>query len=259
MKTGTTEGETGKTIQAIGNAVKLIEAIEELGSVTVTELANEVDMPRSTVHIYLRTLRQHGYVVEEDGNHRTGLRFLMHGGRARKQVEPYEAAKSEVDRLATKTGEMCDLGVEQNGMRVLLYKSETDRAVYDNVATGEFTHMHWTALGKALLAWSPDDVVERIIDTHGLPEATDATITDRETLRTELDEIVEQGYAIEDEDRREGVASVAVPVIDNDSKQAVAALSVSGPRSRVLDRDVSGLVEEIQQSVNVVELRYNHY
>lgn len=249
----------GTTIQAIENAVDIIETLEELDGATPTELARTVDMPRSTVHVYLRTLSQYGYVVERSGIYRTGLRFLTHGGIARANVEIYRAATAEVERLAVETGELSDLGVEQNGMRVLLYKAETEHAVYDNVVTGEFTHMHWTALGKALLAWTPEETVSEIVDSNGLPRATETTITDPNELLEELDRTVERGYAIGDEERRRGITSIGVPILDDATQTAVAALSVAGPRSRILNDNIDAIVEELEHSANVVELRYNHY
>ncbi|TYL36165.1 IclR family transcriptional regulator [Natronococcus pandeyae] len=249
-----------QTIQAIENAVKIVESLETRDNASPSELAAELDMSRSTVHVYLKTLEQFGYVVNDGGRYAIGLRFLTHGGHARKQQKAYEAAKLEVDRLARETNEMADMGVEQNGLRFLLYKAETEEAVYDNVITGEYTHMHWTALGKALLAWKPRDRVEAIVEAHGLPEATEATVTTSDALFDELDTVADQGYAVEDGDRREGVASIAVPVLDTDRKIAVAALSVSGPQSRLLDGGIDDkLLEQLAHSRNVAELRYNHY
>jgi len=260
MATDILEKEPKKTIGAVENAVQVVDGLQELDGAGLDELAGHLGMPRSTVHLYLKTLEQFGYVVNTDGTWEIGLRFLRHGGYARKQMKVYRAAKPEVDRIAIETGESADIGVEQNGKRVLLYKSETEGAITDNNVTGEFTYLHWTGLGKTLLAWSPREHVEKIVEAHGLPGATEETITDLDALFEELERSVERGYVIEDEDHRTGVASIGVPILEEDTHTAVGAISVTGPRNRILADDTEDeLVDELQHSANVAELRYNHY
>lgn len=260
MPTELTKDDPKSSIKSLGKAFDIIEAISRLHGAELGELTAHLDMPRSTVHVYLKTLEHYGYVVEEEGTWRLGLRFLHQGGQARKRLKVYRAASQEVDRIAVATNECANLGVEQNGMRVLLYKSEPEQGVTDNTTTGEFQHMNLTGLGKALLAWKSREEVQAIIDTHGLPKATDKTITDPDELFEELARTVERGHAIEDGDHREAIATIAVPVLKGDSDDPIAALSVTGPRKRILpDGPDESILEELQYSADVVLLKYDHY
>jgi len=248
---------------AIGSVLRAFDILErmvEQETVSVTELADELDAPKSTVHAYLTTLDEAGFVVNEGGSYRLGLRFLEYGGAVRNRSKLYEVAKHEVDKLAAETGEVANLGVEEEGLRVLLYKSAEPDAIHDNAPVGEFTNMHWTALGKAILAHLPDERVEEIVNARGLPRANEYTITENSDLLEELAEIRERGYSVEDQDRRQGVLTVGAPIFDRTSDEVVASISVSGPRNRLRENtSVEELAERVKSAANVVELRYSHY
>lgn len=245
-------------IKSVKNAFDIIEYLRTAGPSTATQVSEALDVPLSTAHIYLKTLRDVGYVRRDDSTYRIGLRFLDLGGFAQHDLQLYHAAKPEVDNLAAETEEVANLGVEENGMRVLLHKSEPPEGVYDNPHIGQFTNMHWTSLGKAILSQLDDDRVAAIVDRHGLPRATPNTITSLDTLSGELADIRERGYSIEDEEREEGIRALGVPVSKEASEAAVGAISVSGPRNRILDRE-DEIVEALRNTANIIELRYKHY
>lgn len=255
--------ESERTLGAVEYAFELAELLAEEGPIGVSAIAERTDTPKSTVHIHLRTLRDLGYATRIDDRYDVGLRFLETGSIARRRRDIYRAGRREVDKLAIDVDEAAHLGVEEDGSRVILYKSETGEAVYDDTPTGEFTSMHWTSIGKALLAHLPSTRVDEIITEHGLDEATDSTITDSDELREELELIRERGYAVENEERREGVVAVAVPVFDTETEHVVAAMSISGPRERIIvDGDDSireDLLDALRHHANITELRYNHY
>lgn len=251
---------SGNRIKAARTLFDVVEGLHSLGEAGVSELADHLDRPKSTVHVYLSTLLEEGYVVKRGDRYRTSLRFLEIGGNARKRLGIYQAARPEVDSLSSETGEVATLGIEERGKRVLVYSSEPAEGVFDNSPTGQYTHMHWTALGKALLAQLPDERVESIVDEHGLPRATENTITEPDSLFDELEHIRDVGYSVEDEERREGIKAIAVPVRHADSRSPVSAVSISGPRRRIgADRVDEDLIESVMDAVNVIELKNKHY
>jgi DNA-binding IclR family transcriptional regulator len=119
-------------------------------------------------------------------------------------------------------------------------------------------HLHCTALGKAILAYLPEERVREIIDTHGLPERTDATITDEEELFDELEGIRDRGYARDMEERVAGLLCVAAPIRNLDG-DPLGAISVSGPTSRMKgERFDEEVPEELTSTANVIELNLNY-
>lgn len=260
MAANADDGRSEKRIQAVGTLFEVVEGLQQLETAGVSELAQHLDRPKSTVHIYLQTLVDEGYVIKEGDRYRTSLRFLELGGRTRKGMNIFEAARPEIDSLSQETGEVANFAIEEQGKRVLLYSSEPVEGVFDNSPTGQYTHMHWTALGKALLSQLSDERVSAIIEDHGLPKATENTITDPDALFEELATIRDRGYSIEDEERREGIKSVAVPIQHTDESSPVSAVSISGPRRRIGESDIKQeFLDAIMDTVNVIELKNKHY
>jgi DNA-binding IclR family transcriptional regulator len=115
-----------------------------------------------------------------------------------------------------------------------------------------------TALGKTILANRPRSEVDAILDRHGLPEMTESTITDRGQLYEHLAAVRERGYAYDDEERVEGMRCVAAPVVDSDGR-AIAAVSVSGPKSRMRgSRFEETVPNSVLQTANVVEVNLTY-
>lgn len=248
-------GDGGKRISAVQRSFEVLDVLRRSGTLRIDDVAQELDMPTSTAHVHLKTLESVGYVVKTDDGYRQGLRFLRDGINVRDRLSIYRIAKPELDELAAETGEVANLGVEEKGQRVILYQSEGSEAVYDNAPIGEFTNMHWTALGKAILAERPDDYVDEYLEAYGLPRATEHTITDPAAFREELGTVRDDEFAMEDEERRKGIRSIAVPIIVDED--VVGAISLSGPRERFDDNRVEDeLIPALRDTSNVVEVKY---
>jgi DNA-binding IclR family transcriptional regulator len=168
-------------------------------------------------------------------------------------------AKPEINKLANEIGEIANIGVEENGQRVLIYKAEAPDAVYDHIPIGEFTFMHWSALGKAILAHLSEAKIKAIATESDLPKATSKTIQSLDELLNELEKIREQGYSVEDEERRQGIMAVAAPIIDSMDESVIGAVSVYGPKDRLTNLNVDTIVNEVRSTANVIELEYNDY
>lgn len=244
----------GKRVSAVKRAFRIIDILRGSGTMRINDIAEALDIPTSTAHVHLKTLEDIGYVIKEEDGFKVGLQFLRDGSVIRNELSVYSVAKSEIDNLAESTGEVANLGSEENGQRVILYQSEGNEAVYDNALIGEYTNMHWTALGKAILAELPNEYVRRIVDRYGLPAATENSIADSETLFDELRSIRERGFALEDEERRTGIRSIGIPITMND--HVVGAISLSGPKERFNDdRIEEELLPALKNHANVVEVK----
>lgn len=244
-------------IKAVGTAVEIVEVISELDGARVSDVAEELSLPASTVHNYFKTLEQNEYLVKEDGLYYPGLRFLGHGERARSRLEIYEVAKPELKKLAAETGELVNLVVEEHGRGVYIYRAKGNKAsqfhTYVSSHVGERIYLHSSASGKVLLANMDRDQVEEILNHHGLPKLTDQTIQDRDTLISRLEEIRDGNVAFDYEEQLSGLWSVASPVMKNND--LFGAISVSGPASRFKrDRFEEELSENLKDTANVISI-----
>lgn len=221
-------------VKSIATAIRIVDALAEGGDRGLSELADDLDMPKSTVFNHLKTLEGTEFVVNEGGSYRIGCRFLELGAKARAYHDVYEIARKEIDRLASETGEISALVVEEHGYGVFLHREEGSQAVHIDSYVGQRIYLHGAALGKAILATLPRHRVEEIIDRRGLPALTANTVTDRDRLFEELDEIADRGIAFDDQERLDGLRSVAVPLTDRDG-ELLGSISIAGPTNRVKD------------------------
>lgn len=251
--------------QQNSNAVKtaqttfaILEELKQRNEATVTELTDAFDLSKSSIHNYLSTLEQEGYVVKEDNTYRVGLRLLDLGGHALHTERIYDIAKDEVTALAEETGELANLLVEEHGRGTYLYRAHGDDAVKTDSYIGQRVYLHNTALGNAILAHLPRDRVTEIIDRHGLPATTENTITDRDELFARLDRVREEKVAFDDEARVKGLRCVAVPIVNNNDT-VEGAISVSGPTSRFQgQRFREDLPATLKSVANVIELNITY-
>lgn len=197
----------------------------------VTELADELDLAKSTVHQHLATLCNEGYAIKEDGKYYVGLRFLSIGEYARERHEGYRLAKPLVQQLVDETDERAQFFVEEHRRAIYLYTEAGERAVTANRQTGELRYLHSSAGGKAILAYLDQSDIEDVLKKWGLPRETEHTITDPDELYNELEVVRDQGYSVNKEESIPGLWAIGVPVVVNG--QIIGAFSVSGPRHRI--------------------------
>nr|WP_281385950.1 IclR family transcriptional regulator C-terminal domain-containing protein [Nocardioides luti] len=110
---------------------------------------------------------------------------------------------------------------------------------------GRHVPPHSTAVGKVLLAALPRERALAVVRRTGLAPRTAATITDLDAFAAELDLVARQGWAADEEEQEVGVRCVAVPV--GAARDAVAALSLSGPADRFAGGGDPDLVARMQE------------
>jgi len=252
-------GQTHR-VKASKTCFSIVEFLARNGGTGVTVIANELEVPKSTVHDHLLTLTEMGYVVKDGTDYQLGTRFLEVGEMTRNQMLLYKVGRTEVDRLAKKMNEHAALMIEEEGDGVLLYATRGDDA--DPLPLNKFAGirmpLHAAAPGKAILAHLDDERYDDILEDKGLQEITDRTITDRDELEAELEEIRERGFATSHSERLEGMLSIGAPVIDREG-DVHGSLCVYGPIGRIENKQLEEEISEmIIRSVNVVEVNLNY-
>jgi len=221
-------------VQAIDRAMGLLRRLSESPGMTLSELAAAAGESAATVYRVLVTLQEHDIVETEDpgqlwhvggGAFRIGSAFL-------RRTKVVERARQPMDRLMRDTGETANLGIENRDEVMFLAQVETHEAIRAFFAPGTKSPMHVSGIGKALLAWYPPDRVRQIVQRQGLPGFTTLSITSDISLERDLARTRTRGFAIDDQERAEGMRCVAAPIF-NAFAEPVAGLSVSGPAFRL--------------------------
>lgn len=248
-------------IQAVDTTCNLIETLREGGKMGVSELAEELDHSKSTIHNHLTTLEKNHLVVNEDGQYRLSLHFLEVASDVKSQygLLHYSIIREKVNELSAETGENARFGSEEYGELINMYRTQRSSGVSEHFQLSIREPMHCTASGKAMLAFMSQERVDEIIDTHGLERRTENTITNYDALMTELETIREQRFAIDDEERATGLRCIAAPVIENRRYHAVVigSIGVFGPVSRLSEDRLDKVTTQIKQFANLIEIACN--
>lgn len=249
---GTTS--SNRTIKAVETSISIIRALKRKETAGIGDLVEETGYSKANVYKHLTTLREQGFVTREDSTYRLGLQYLDLGGLVREQMEGSQWIKSKIAAVADMTGEVAQYMVEDRGASVIIFKEVGHQGVALRTRVGKRLPIHQVASGKAMLANMPNSRIEEIITTHGLPAATENTITTREALYDELASIREQGYAVNQAESTKGLFAVAVPVRTPD-ETAIGACAVSGPTYRITENGGTERIIDILLNIaNEIEL-----
>ena len=226
------EGRVAKTTVT---SFRVIGALRGRDAVGVSELADELDLWKGTVHKHLVTLHKLGYVVKDDGKYRLGLGFLGLGASVRSRMVVYRVAHAPLERLADATGETASVMVPEHGWGVYLVQVAGEAALTDDLYEGKRVPLTATAGGKAILSYLPEDEREAVYEEYDLPEYTDRTITDRGAMEEELRRVRDGRTAWDRGELDPDRYCAASPITDAEGV-AVAAVTVSGPRERMQEK-----------------------
>ncbi|RQH02670.1 IclR family transcriptional regulator [Natrarchaeobius oligotrophus] len=243
-----------RTVGAVQTTLDIIDLLHQRDGAGVTELSEELDLSKGTVHSHLATLYKNEYLIKNGDEYNLSLRYLHLAETVRDRLGFYDVVREEVDELAAESGELSQFATEEHGRAVYIYKAKGDKAVETASSVGKREFLHCISLGKAMLAHYSESYVDEIIDEYGLPGFTDTTVTSRDDLFENLAEIRERGYAIDNEERIDGLRCVAAPVLHNDGT-VLGAVSLSGPSSRMIgERFDEELPSMVVRAANVIEI-----
>ena len=197
----------------------------------VSELSRRTGVPKSSVHRLVGHLVAQGLLDRENGAVRLGLKLFEIGQLATQQRGLVDAARPYLADLREATRNTVHLAVlEGTEVAYLDIVRGPDAPNLPSRIGGRFP-AHATAVGKAILAFSPDSVLEKVIAT-GLPRIGPRTITAPGLLRRSLAKVRADGLAHDREESRVGVVCVASPLLDGDGRPR-AGISISGWSNRV--------------------------
>ena len=253
MATGKASSKSGK-IQSVDRALTILDIISKAeDGLTLAQIAQKVDLPKSTVHGLISTLRDHKYVrqADDDGRYLMGLQLFELGTRAARSWDIRDAAKPAMRWLSKEFGETVHLGCEDNGEVLYLDKIAADSLITIVSDIGTRLPMHCSGIGKALLSHKSESEVKRFIQTKGLTPLTSRTITDPDKFIAELAKIREQGFAVDDGEIMEGLRCVGAPILDPDGLVRYA-ISVSGQVKDIYGKRLERLIIETKRAAKEI-------
>jgi DNA-binding IclR family transcriptional regulator len=249
--------KTGSAVQSVDRALMILELLQENGGgLGITELANRMDLAKSTVHRLLTSLKNKGYVRQDTltEKYQLGLKLIELGSAVTQSLEIRKTAAPIMNKLVEETGETAHLVVLEDGEVVYIEKIESPCTIRMYSLIGKRAPVHCTAVGKALIAHLPEEQVHEIIQRKGLKRFTENTIVSREVLMAQLRQIRANGYSRDDEEHEAGIQCIAAPVFDHSGK-AAAAVSISGPKMRMTEEKIASCIDNVMSCAREISKR----
>jgi len=228
-------------VNSVLKALSVIECFtQERPRMSLGEIAAATDLNKTTAYNMLATLASRGYVVRVGEDYALGNAILRVTQGMLDNVEIRDRAAPTLRQLADDVSESVYLVVPDADKVLYIYAIESSHRLQARSVLGDRAHYHSTAIGKAALAFSPEEVQQAILNVQELPARTKNTITDPGKLREELQRIRERGYATDCEENEPRTFCLAAPVFGSAGK-LVASCSISG--------DTRGILEERREEL----------
>lgn len=219
-------------IPNLSNAVAILELLADASeSVSLGEICDRVRIPKTSAFRILSTLCHEGMAVKEGKAYVIGPRFVRLGLRAVGGVEIRKMARPFLNTLTHRTGETSHLATRSGHSVLVLEVCESPNPLKTSSPAGTLLPLHCTSIGKVILAFDIRDRLSEFLEGRVLEKKTDRTLDTAKKLAAECARIVEQGYALDDQEFFESVRCLAAPVFDARGT-LVAALGITATTLR---------------------------
>lgn len=236
------------TIHSVEKALDVIEMLSQHPSLSLNELTELVNQPKSSLYRIMLTLEKREFIArsEEDGKYCLGYKQLMITKNMLERNSLRTAALPEMQGLVKEYGDTVNLCV-LSGQKVLYVEIiEGTYALRMSDQVGSKSPFHATATGKAMAAFYPEATVKQWME-NGLEKYTPYTIVDEMLFMRELEQIKRTGYALDREEIVEGARCIAAPVF-NMHGNVEGAVSLSGARHRFPDEKIPHIASSVKSA-----------
>lgn len=194
----------------------------------ISEMSRKLNIPKSTAHLLVLTLDQLGYIKRAPGSRRFQLSTKISGlGRRALNANPLPAASLPHLRwLVQETQATAHVGILEKSQVVFVQKADGPGFIKFDTYIGKCSEIHCTGLGKALMAFQPEDTLQSLLRGYAFDRFTRKTISTKAQFLAQLERVRENGYAMDDEEEELGVRCIAAPIFSG--SRVVAAVSVTG-------------------------------
>lgn len=235
-----------KTLERSLSILQLIA--DRKNGITLQEIANEMDMAKSSAFVIVQTLLELNYITtirDNDKKYCLGIETFSLGMKYVNDMSLVNQCAIYLKPIAEKYNKTAFVAVLNGTKIVYVHKYVTEKAMLASCALGTRKDAYATALGKAILAFLPREEQNRILDATQFKAYTDYTITSKEKLLDELDKTKMRGYSLDVKELENITSCCGAPIFDYHGK-VIAAVSLSDIYNENLD-DIQ-VAEELKET-----------
>lgn len=218
----------------------------------VSEIGRELELHKSTVHRTLATLEDKGFVHQnkENGRYWLGIKLYAMGLLVGEKLSLADLLKPYTKKLFDEFKEVINVSIldtdSSDGYKSIVILKEVDnqKTLSVNPNVGSSSDVHVSSVGKSLLAFTEDLDIEKL---KGVKKYTENTLTDIDEILEELEKVRKEGYSIDNEEQEIGLTCIGAPILGKDG-YAIAAISMSGPSSRMRQNDFDLKIQRVKET-----------
>ena len=242
-----------QSVRAVERALDILLCFtREEPTRSLTQIAEAIQMSKTTVHRLLATLESKRFITRDKvtGYYRLGFRFIEMASLVLQDVDLHRWARPYLKTLSEECGETVDLSILDGSHVMYLDVIESPQRVKLAAAIGQRLPAFFTASGKAILAFIPEEQVRNIIQQN-IEDHTDRMSVSVSEALADLKLTAERGYAISEQEYEEDINAVAAPIFDVNG-QPIASIAIVGPSFRFTKDRLPALGESICNMTKVI-------
>jgi DNA-binding IclR family transcriptional regulator len=246
-RTASNAPKTG--LRAVDRMADILQCFANSETVSFNEVCKGARLSKSTAHRFLSVLEKRGLVVRNPWSQgfRVGPMILRLGAVSTNSGYLQELAAPMMRELRNRCDETVVLTIRVGDHRVALLQYESNQQLRRRVDLGKPFPIYLGGAGKAMLAYSDPEDRARVLANMAREPITPYTPTDPDLMESELERVKHRGYGVSDNEYILGVISIGAPVFDR-SGHVIAALSITGPNSRITQEQLPRYVADLQET-----------
>ncbi len=243
------------TVQSLIRAIDILDLVSSnKEGINVTEISTQLKLHKSTAYRLLSTLEYKNFVKKDKNKrYKVGKRVIEIGHQALINIDLRKEMRPILQELGEITKGTVHLGILDDFKVFYIDKVETSHTLRMYSSIGKGGPLYCTGLGKALLAFSEQEYINRFLKQLKFVRYTDNTITHKKELKDQLEKIKKRGYAVDNMEHEDNIRCVAAPVFDY-SGELIAAVSISAPTQRISMKrttKLSKLIVDYSQKMSI--------
>lgn len=254
------EKKTQTSLSSVQNALKILSCFSfDETEKRLTQIANELNIAKSTASRLLNTLAQEGFVKKdkETQKYSLGTKILTLYGTLISNREVVKEARPILEELSAQTSESIQLGEIEGSNVIYVDRIKSTYPLQITSHIGLVYPLHCTSSGKLLLAFQKEEIINQILEEEFI-KYTSSTITDSDVLYKQLEEIKKNGYCYIENEFIDGIISIAAPIRDFDSK-VIASISLAGPIQRINSNKAQQSINKVIEAAKKISQKMGYY
>ena len=246
--------------KTVDKALRIIDFLSNTQKeMRITDIARNIKINTSTVQRIVNTLCKYDYLRQnaESSKYRIGFKFLEVSGRILGELDLRRVARPFLEELRDRTRETVHLMILDRTMGVYIDAVESPQRIRMVSTIGTKEELHCSGVGKALLAFLPEQKVDEIIREEGLKRKTSRTITDPDELKRHLGQIKRRGYSVDNEEAEEGTRCLGAPIFGHGG-EIKGSISLAAPFHRLDQQKIQQFVPIVVETARKISRNIGH-